>query len=136
VGYIAAGRGGVFNFEREPMNAREVLAMVLMLPDEERQKVIAAALSMDSALAVELMEYEQQSERQESRRYTLKEAREIESAFKMDVEQYGYLTQTTRQKLMTRFDRTGDAIDNMFWVYQKDRKKWDERMKNRQRGGL
>ena len=110
--------------------------MVLMLPHEERKKVLDAALLMDGVLKVEPMEYEQQPERQESRRYTLKEAMEIESAFKMDVEQYGYLTQTTRQKLMTKFDRTGDAIDNMFWVYQKDRKKWDERMKNRQRGGL
>jgi len=115
---------------------REVLAALLMLPDDERQKVLIAASSMHDVLASKSIELEQndhRSEKRQSRQYTLKEAREIESEFKMDVEQYGYLTQTTRQKLMTRFDRTGDAIDNMFWVYQKDRKKWDERMKNRER---
>jgi len=118
------------------MNMREVLAALLMLPDDERQKVLIAASSMHDVLASKSIELEQndhRSEKRQSRQYTLKEAREIESEFKMDVEQYGYLTQTTRQKLMTRFDRTGDAIDNMFWVYQKDRKKWDERMKNRER---
>ena len=117
------------------MNTREVLAALLMLPDDDRQKVLIAASSMHDILASESIQLEQndhRSEKRQSRQYTLKEAREIESECKMDVEQYGYLTQTTRQKLMTRFDRTGDAIDNMFWVYQKDRKKWDERMKNRE----
>lgn len=117
------------------INAREVLAALLMLPDDQRQRVLVAASSMHDILSAESLELEQDEQQQEkrrSRRYTLKEAKEIESAFKMDVEQYGYMTQTTRQKLMSKFGRTGNAIDNMFWEFVNDRNNWDDRMKNRE----